>query len=269
MYPILINCYFSAYKFIEKKIHDNKLLKELSLQILQEGGIFFTGVAICVPFSERSISLNKFYFSSAFLITNLFIKVVIKKIINLLKINSSRIEYISQIFFSIMFSVPCIISYAVFIHEIGHVLAYKLLQSNAKVRVSILFFGGTTSCKYYDGLTVLGKSLGKINCLRIIYFSGAFSSVLVSTAFLLLEEKMQKINQLVAYNLYVYAIISISKEILYALSVLFMKTNKKGHDFQQLSNLGISPLASFAILASIPIISLNVFILIKKYKRLK
>lgn len=139
-------------------------------------------------------------------------------------------------------------------HEMGHDIAAKTLFRHANPSITVFpFEGGVTHWSPGRGLTELGAYFGKKNSRLIVAGAGAGAALLFSMGHMIAAHKVSETNPEASAYLLVSALMSIANHVIYALTAL-VDIGPSGHDFIQLAQGGIHPLAAAGFLIAVPLL---------------
>jgi hypothetical protein len=158
------------------------------------------------------------------------------------------------------------------IHESGHFLAASSLYQNANASIHILPFQGGYTHFSRSSLSAFGNRLGSQRSSIFVTAAGASAALSVSAGVLTAGLLLRKKNPVLAKYLIVWGTFDFIKHILYALSAFYTSSIEKGHDFVQLSLLGLHPTVAIARMIAIPILihlGFTVFSLVSHFQKHK
>ncbi len=129
----------------------------------------------------------------------------------------------------------------VLLHEFGHVAAIKLLCSHSHIEIRwVSFFKGITTYSN-NGLSLIGKALGKEASTAFIYAAGPLFVVAASVSALVIGLKLRKSHPELSLYLRMTSLVTIAHHVLYAYSALRVSQDCSTHDFVRLWNFGLHP----------------------------
>lgn len=157
------------------------------------------------------------------------------------------------------------------IHELGHGLAAVSLFKNPQVSIKVKPFShGETSYYVSNGLTRLGRLLGKENCILFVTGAGMMASTLVGmlefAGAYSLKDRFPALSQLMNYH----AISQILNDVVYGLTAFVARRPNLAHDFIRLSQTGgIHPLIPIGLMIALPVIEIVLFELFERRQKSK
>lgn len=153
----------------------------------------------------------------------------------------------------------------ILIHETGHALAAHATFQAAMPEISIApFRGGATTYVISNGLTKLGKFLGRHEALLIVTAAGMAASTLFALFEFAIADRIKEVYPVISEYLTDHAIFQLLNEILYGLTAFIVSRAELSHDFICLWQCGgIHPLIPITFMIALPLLEIAVLKLIK------
>ncbi len=145
------------------------------------------------------------------------------------------------------------------LHEAGHVVAASAVYNNLESQITItgLFRAATSWTRI--GTTFFGDLMGELNARLFVCVAGSLTATFIASIALVAsvyyKDRFPELSKYVILS----ALVTIAYQILYALSALVASQSDLGHDFVMMWQVGVHPILSSLILASIPVIALAIY----------